>query len=128
WSEDSKTHVATMDSGDFRSNEKSITLDKDDVLTIQLVKKDGGIQKLKEGLKVLDKEIVDGTFMSKKALLSFLQQQVEDAKKQGVLFSIHMKATMMKVSDPIIFGHAVRAYFSDLFQTYGEDFNSVGVI
>lgn len=127
WSKDSKSHVATMSGGDFASNEQSVTFDKDDVVTIQLVKKDGEIQKLKEGLKVLDGEILDGTFMSKKALLSFLKEQVEDAKKQGVLFSIHMKATMMKVSDPIIFGHAVRAYFADLFEQFGDDFEKVGV-
>src|SRR5690625_4083239 len=127
WDKDSKTHVATMNAGDFRSNEKSVTFDQDDVLTIQLVQKDGSTQKLKEGLKVLQGEILDGTFMSKKALLSFLEAQVEDAKKQGVLFSIHMKATMMKVSDPIIFGHAVRTYFADLFQKYAQDFEQIGV-
>lgn len=127
WDKDSKTHVATMNAGDFRSNEKSVTFDQDDVLTIQLVQKDGTTQKLKEGLKVLQGEILDGTFMSKKALLSFLEAQVEDAKKQGVLFSIHMKATMMKVSDPIIFGHAVRTYFADLFQKYAQDFEQIGV-
>lgn len=127
WSQDSKTHVSTMKEGDFRANEKSVTFQQDDVVTIQLVTKDGSTQTLKKGLNVLNGEILDGTFMSKKALLAFLQKQVEEAKQQGVLFSIHMKATMMKVSDPIIFGHAVKTFFADLFQTYAEDFDRIGV-
>lgn len=127
WSKDSKTHVATMDGGDFRANEKSVVFENDDAVTIQLVKKNGEVQKLKEGLDVLKGEILDGTFMSKKSLLSFLQEQVKDANDKGVLFSIHMKATMMKVSDPIIFGHAVRTYFADLFETYQADFDAIGV-
>lgn len=127
WSKDSKTHVATMDGGDFRANEKSVVFENDDSVTIQLVKKNGEVQKLKEGLDVLKGEILDGTFMSKKSLVSFLQEQVKDANDKGVLFSIHMKATMMKVSDPIIFGHAVRTYFADLFETYQADFDEIGV-
>jgi isocitrate dehydrogenase len=110
WSKDSKTHVATMSDGDFRHSEKSVTIERDDTLRIEL---DGLV--LKDGLKVLEGEIVDAAVMRRGALDAFLEEQVADAKEQGVLFSLHMKATMMKVSDPIIFGHGVRAYFKDAF-------------
>jgi isocitrate dehydrogenase len=119
WSKDSETHVATMSDGDFRSTEKSATLDRDDELRIEL---DGTV--LRDGLKVLEGEIVDAAVMRRRALDAFLEEQVADAKATGVLFSVHVKATMMKVSDPIIFGHAVRAYFADVFDRYGDELPS----
>ncbi len=127
WSSDSKSHVATMSSGDFRSNEKSITLDKPTTARIEFVGADGATQVLKEKLPLLEGEVLDATFMSKKKLIGFLEDQVEDAKKQGTLFSLHMKATMMKVSDPIIFGHAVEVYFRELFEKHGQTFEKLGV-
>lgn len=126
WSSDSKTHVATMGSGDFRSNEKSITLQNDDNLKIEFTSDSGEKKVLKDNLKVLNGEVVDASVMSKKALLSFLREQVKDAKEKDVLFSLHMKATMMKVSDPIIFGHAVRVFFEDVFEKYGEELEKAG--
>jgi len=126
WSKDSKTHVSTMSAGDFRSNERSITLTQDDTLKIEFTKADGSSQILKEDLKVLDGEVIDATKMSKKALLKFLREQVKDAKDKGVLFSLHMKATMMKVSDPIIFGHAVKVFFEDVFEKYGTELENAG--
>jgi isocitrate dehydrogenase len=127
WSADSKTHVATMSKGDFAHNEKSVTLA--DATTINIVHTDakGNKINLKEGLDLLSGEIIDATVMSKKALLEFLDEQVEDALDQSVLFSLHMKATMMKVSDPIIFGHAVRVFFKDLFEKHGKTFDKIGV-
>ncbi|UNY98428.1 NADP-dependent isocitrate dehydrogenase [Zhouia spongiae] len=127
WSSDSVSHVATMNSGDFRSNEKSLTSDKAQTISIQFVKKDGNVNVLKENLKIQEGEIIDATIMSKKALIKFLEAQVQDAKDKNVLFSLHMKATMMKVSDPIIFGHAVKVFFKDLFEKYGELFEKIGV-
>ena len=127
WSADSKTHVSTMNGGDFRSNEKSVTLDKATVVNIELLKKDGTKTILKEKLALLDKEIIDATFMSKKALLTFLEAQVKDARAKDVLFSLHMKATMMKVSDPIIFGHTVRVFFKELFDKHQNVFDSLDV-
>ncbi|XNZ00469.1 NADP-dependent isocitrate dehydrogenase [Micrococcus luteus] len=127
WSADSKSAVATMGQDDFRSNEKSVTLDKDDVLTIEFTSADGKTTVLKEGLKVLEGEIVDGTFMSAKALDAFLAEQVKRAKDEGILFSAHLKATMMKVSDPVIFGHVVKAYFADLFDQYGDKLAEAGL-
>ena len=127
WSSDSKTHVATMASGDFRHTEKSVTFDNADTLTIQLLKNDGQIDSLKVGLAVQAGEVVDASVMNKKALITFLEEQIEDAKKQDVLFSLHMKATMMKVSDPIIFGHAVQIFFKDVFAKHGEQLNKLGV-
>lgn len=127
WSSDSVSHVATMNSGDFRSNEKSLTSDKAQTISIQFVKKDGNVNVLKENLKIQEGEIIDATIMSKKALIKFLEAQVQDAKDKNVLFSLHMKATMMKVSDPIIFGHAVKVFFKDLFEKYGELFKKIGV-
>ncbi|WP_026915011.1 NADP-dependent isocitrate dehydrogenase [Christiangramia portivictoriae] len=126
WSSDSKTHVATMSEGDFRSNERSVTLSKDDTLKIEFTSEDGTQKTLKEGLKVLNGEVIDATKMSKKALLEFLREQVKDAKEKGVLFSLHMKATMMKVSDPIIFGHAVKVFFEDVFDKYGAELEKAG--
>lgn len=120
WSSDSKSHVATMTEGDFLSNEKSLTLPEADTLKIQLKEANGKITVLKETLQVLKGEIIDATVMSKNALVSFLQKQVIDAKDKGVLFSVHLKATMMKVSDPIIFGHTVKVFFKDLFEKHGD--------
>src|SRR5690554_7574803 len=127
WSSDSKSHVATMTEGDFFHNEKSLTLGSDDNLSIVLVKKDGSKKVLKESLKVLKDEIIDGTVMSKKALVSFLEEQVKDAKAKNLLFSIHLKATMMKVSDPIIFGYAVKVYFADLFEKHADTFEKLDI-
>jgi len=127
WSADSKSHVATMQSGDFRHNEQSVTVPNATTVRIEHVSTDGTVSVLKDGLALQAGEILDGTFMSKAALLDFLKRQVADAKEQGVLFSLHMKATMMKVSDPIIFGHAVRVFFADLFAKHGETFDRIGV-
>ncbi|WP_270238502.1 NADP-dependent isocitrate dehydrogenase [Kocuria marina] len=126
WSKDSKTNVATLGHGDFRSNEKSVIIPEDDTLTIQLVT-DQGATVLKESVPVLAGEVVDGTFMSAAALDAFLAEQVARAKSEDVLFSTHLKATMMKVSDPIIFGHVVTAFFRDVFDRYGEDLAKAGL-
>ena len=127
WSKDSKTHVATMSHGDFAHNEQSVTLDKATTVKIQHTDNNGNVTVLKDNLNLLEGEIIDATVMSKKALLTFLEEQVKDAKEQGVLFSLHMKATMMKVSDPIIFGHAVRVFFKDVFAKHAETFEKIGV-
>ncbi|MGV0433482.1 NADP-dependent isocitrate dehydrogenase [Corynebacterium ureicelerivorans] len=126
WSADSKTNVATMDAGDFRHNEQSVIMPEADTLTIKLVTADGE-QVLKDGLKVEKGEVIDGTYMSAKALDAFLLDAVKRAKDEGVLFSAHLKATMMKVSDPIIFGHVVRAYFKDVYDKYGEELLAAGL-
>ncbi len=127
WNPDSKTHVATMEHGDFKANEKSLTVDQASAVKIQLVKNNGGTETLKQDIALLAGEIIDATYMSKAALVSFLTAQVADAKAKGVLFSLHMKATMMKVSDPIIFGYAVNAFFADVFSKYGDVLNEVGI-
>ena len=127
WDKDSKTNVATMTEGDFRHNEKSVIIDGDDTLQIRLVAADGTVTVLKESLPVLDKEIVDATVLHAAALDGFLAAQVARAKEEGILFSAHLKATMMKVSDPIIFGHVVRAYFADVFAQYGDELLSRGL-
>ncbi|ARN72580.1 isocitrate dehydrogenase (NADP(+)) [Nonlabens tegetincola] len=127
WSSDSKSHVATMSAGDFAHNEKSHTFEESTSVSIQLVKNDGETEVLKSGLNLQKGEILDATYMSKNALLSFLKEQIEDAKSQGVLFSLHMKATMMKVSDPIIFGHAVRTFFAPVFEKFGTELEQAGV-
>jgi isocitrate dehydrogenase len=126
WAPDSKTHVSTMGANDFFSNEKSITFTANDDVRIELVGNDGKVEVLKQSIPVIAGEILDGTFMSAKALDAFLAEQIADAKAQDVLFSIHLKATMMKVSDPIIFGHAVKAYFGDVFAKHEAALNSVG--
>lgn len=126
WSKDSKTHVATMGKDDFRDNEKSVTLSEATKVNIILATASGNKTTLKKDLHLQKGEILDGTFMSKKALLNFLEEQVQDAKDKGVLFSLHMKATMMKVSDPIIFGHAIRAFFKDVFEKYGVELQKAG--
>ncbi|MBD3863689.1 NADP-dependent isocitrate dehydrogenase [Olleya marilimosa] len=127
WSKDSKSHVATMTEGDFAHNEKSVTLN--DATTVKIVHTDksGNETILKDNLGLLKGEIIDGTVLSKKALIKFLEAQIKDAKDQGVLFSLHMKATMMKVSDPIIFGHAVRVFFKDVFAKHSATFEKIGV-
>lgn len=127
WSADSKTNVATMSSGDFRSNEKSVVIGSDSTIAIQLVREDGSVKVLKKAFPVLAGEVIDGTVMRAAALDEFLAAQVVRAKEEGVLFSAHLKATMMKVSDPIIFGHVVKAYFSELFETYGKQLAAAGV-
>jgi isocitrate dehydrogenase len=127
WSADSKTNVATMGKDDFRSNEKSVVLDADDTLRIEHVAADGTVTVLKESIPVLAGEVVDGTFMNVAALRRFLTEQVARAKADGVLFSAHLKATMMKVSDPIIFGHVVQAFLPTLFEQYGEQLREAGI-
>ncbi|MCB0382197.1 MAG: NADP-dependent isocitrate dehydrogenase [Psychroserpens sp.] len=127
WSADSKTHVSTMTHGDFAHNEKSVTLPEATSIKIVHTDTSGNTSILKENLNLLKGEIIDASVMSKKALLAFLEEQVEDALDKSVLFSLHMKATMMKVSDPIIFGHAVRVFFKDLFEKHGDTFEKIGV-
>lgn len=126
WDKDSKSHVATMKDGDFYSNEKSLTLSEEQDVNIELKGNSGNTKVLKKDLHLLKGEIIDGTYMSRKALVAFLEEQVKDAKDKGVLFSLHMKATMMKVSDPIIFGHAVKVFFKDVFDEYSEDLKTAG--
>jgi isocitrate dehydrogenase len=127
WNADSKTHVATMKHGDFAHNEKSITLEKGTNINIIHIANDGSKTVLKKNLSILSKEIIDATVMSKKALLSFLEEQISDANKQNILLSLHMKATMMKVSDPIIFGLAVKTYFKEVFDKHAAILNKIGV-
>ncbi|MGO1941712.1 MAG: NADP-dependent isocitrate dehydrogenase [Yaniella sp.] len=127
WSKNSKTNVATMDKDDFFSNEQSVTIGQNDTLTIRHTDADGNVTVLKDGLKVLKGEIVDSTFMSAKALDAFLAEQIKRAKDEGVLFSAHLKATMMKVSDPVLFGHIVKAYFPEVFRKFGPQLQEAGL-
>ncbi|MDP9986720.1 NADP-dependent isocitrate dehydrogenase [Arthrobacter sp. FW306-05-C] len=127
WTPDSKTNVATMGQDDFRSNEKSVVIENEGTISIQLVREDGSVKVLKKAFPVLAGEVIDGTVMRAAALDEFLKAQVARAKEEGVLFSAHLKATMMKVSDPIIFGHVVKAYFSELFATYGKQLSAAGI-
>ena len=127
WTSDSKTHVASMSGGDFKSNEKSVTISNDGSLTISLVSENGQKVVLKDAVKVLKGEIIDATYMSVDALKSFLNKEIIDAKEKDLLFSLHMKATMMKVSDPIIFGHAVKSFFKSLFEKHNDVFTELGV-
>jgi isocitrate dehydrogenase len=127
WSSDSKTHVATMNHGDFKSNEKSLTISKASQVQIVLTKSKGSEQVLKEDIALLEGEIIDATVMQRKALVDFLRTQVADAKNKGLLFSLHMKATMMKVSDPIIFGHAMEAFFPEVFEKHASTFDQLGI-
>ena len=126
WKSDTKSHVATMDANDFCSNEKSVTSLKADDVKIELHKSNGDIEVLKQSIPLLSGEVIDATFLSKKALVKFLRGQKADAKAKNVLFSLHMKATMMKVSDPIIFGHAVRVFFDEVFEQFGDDLDRIG--
>jgi isocitrate dehydrogenase len=126
WTADCKSHVSTMSAHDFRSNEQSVVLAADTAARIEHVGADGTVTVLKDGIALLAGEIMDSSFLSKKALVAFLAEQVADARDSGVLFSLHMKATMMKVSDPIIFGYGVEAYFADLFAKHGATFDKLG--
>jgi isocitrate dehydrogenase len=126
WSPDTRSHVATMSDGDFRHSETSVTVPAATTLRIEHVAADGSTTVLKDGVRVLQGEIVDAAVMHAASLREFLAQQVADAKEQGVLFSVHLKATMMKVSDPIIFGHVVKAFFAGVFEQYADDLASVG--
>jgi len=126
WSSDSKTHVSTMSHGDFCHSEQAVTVRAATVARIEHVAADGTVT-VNKSVPLLADELIDSSRMSKAALCAFLDEQVADARESGVLFSLHMKATMMKVSDPIIFGHGVRAYFKDLFAAYGDAFERVGV-
>jgi isocitrate dehydrogenase len=127
WTPDSKTHVSHMDCCDFYHNEKSVTMKKAGNVRFELVGKDGKVTVLKEKLALQAGEVLDGTFMSCKALRKFIGEQIEDAKKKGVLFSVHLKATMMKISDPIMFGHFVSVFFKDVFEKHAATFNELGV-
>ena len=120
WNSNSKTHVSTMSEGDFRNNEKSFTLDNNTEVYISHTDTDGKEILLKDKFKLQKDEIIDASVMSIKALKSFLEQCIDDAKKENVLFSVHLKATMMKVSDPVIFGHVVKTYFSQVFKKYDD--------
>jgi isocitrate dehydrogenase len=127
WRADSKSHVAHMTSGDFRSNEKSVTVDETTDVRVEFIDPEGKVTVLKESYPLLAGEVVDATYMSRRALRDFIGQQIEDAKEQEILFSLHLKATMMKVSDPVIFGHAVSVFFKDVFEKHAALFERLGV-
>ncbi|MEZ8103813.1 NADP-dependent isocitrate dehydrogenase [Vibrio cortegadensis] len=127
WSADSKSHVASMDDKDFFGSEKSVTISGETQARIEFVAQDGTTKVLKDALALQDKEIIDASVLNQSALISFFEKEIEDAKKQDVLLSLHMKATMMKVSDPVIFGHAVKVYYKDVFAKYGDLFEELGV-
>ncbi|CAA0123527.1 Isocitrate dehydrogenase [NADP] [BD1-7 clade bacterium] len=127
WSADSKSHVAHMDGNDFFGSEQSAVIEKEGSVKISLTQEDGTEVVLKDKTPVLAGEIIDGTFLSANALRAFIEKEIEDAKAQGVLFSLHMKATMMKVSDPIIFGHVVEVFYKDVFAKHGALFEELGV-
>ncbi|MFZ9015729.1 MAG: NADP-dependent isocitrate dehydrogenase [Ilumatobacteraceae bacterium] len=126
WSTDSRTRVATMGHDDFRSNEQSVTMPSDDVLRIEHLAADGTVTVLKDTVPVMAGEVVDGTFLSVGALVEFLRAQMTAAREEGLLFSLHLKATMMKVSDPILFGHAVRVFFEPVFDRFGDVLSDAG--
>ncbi len=127
WKQWSQTHVSHMHSGDFYAGEQSITLDKARTVRMERITDDGTINVFKTGISLLDKEIIDLMFMSKKSLIEFYEREMEDCREAGILFSLHVKATMMKVSHPIVFGHAVRTYYKDAFQKHGALFEELGV-
>ncbi len=127
WSKDSLSHVASMSDKDFFGSEKSTTINGATKVTIEFVAEDGSVKELKAPFALQDKEIIDSSVMNKKALVAFFEEQIEQAKSQDVLLSLHMKATMMKVSDPVIFGHAVKVYYKDVFAKYGSLFEELGV-
>ena len=127
WSKESKTNVATMDANDFRHNEKSVVMPADDTITYQLIGKNGETTILKADMPVLAGEVIDGTFISQDALDEFLAAQVKRAKDENILFSVHLKATMMKVSDPLIFGEVIRAYFPSVYPKFEEQLATVGL-
>ncbi|TCL04083.1 NADP-dependent isocitrate dehydrogenase [Sodalis ligni] len=126
WSADSQTHVAHMTAGDFYGSEKTALIDHDGSVKIELVGKDGAVKVLKAKTAVKAAELIDASVMSKKALSSFIDEQIQDAKRRGVLLSLHLKATMMKVSDPIMFGIAVSEFFKDVLDRYADDLKSLG--
>ena len=127
WSQSSRTHVAHMRSGDFYHSDISTTMENADTLRIELIEKDGAVTVLKKSVPVLDGEVVDAMFMSVKALRTFFEEEMEGARRAGLLFSLHVKATMMKVSHPIVFGHAVTVFFKDAFEKHAEIFKKIGV-
>ena len=127
WSADSRTSVATMDDGDFRHSEQSVVLEADDTLRIEHVGTDGTVTVLKESVPVLAGEVVDATRMDVEALREFVTEQIARAQADDVLFSVHLKATMMKVSDPIVFGHVVEMFFPEVFQQYGDQLRAAGI-
>ncbi|HCR87213.1 MULTISPECIES: NADP-dependent isocitrate dehydrogenase [Psychrobacter] len=127
WKQWSQTHVSHMHSGDFYDGEQSMTLDKARTVRMELLLEDGTTSVLKPKIALLDKEVIDLMFMSKKALLEFYEREMEDCREAGILFSLHVKATMMKVSHPIVFGHAVRIYYKDAFQKHGALFDELGI-
>ncbi|WP_428773087.1 NADP-dependent isocitrate dehydrogenase [Vibrio sp.] len=127
WSKDSLSHVASMDEKDFFGSEKSVTVDGATDVRIEFVGKNGNVKQLKAPFPLLDKEIIDSSVMNKKALVKFFEKEIAEAKQQDVLLSLHMKATMMKVSDPVIFGYAVKVYYKEVFDKYGQLFDQLGV-
>ncbi len=127
WKQWSQTHVSHMHDGDFYAGEQSITLDKARSVRMERVTDDGTVNVFKTGISLLDKEVIDLMFMSKQALLEFYEREMEDCREAGILFSLHVKATMMKVSHPIVFGHAVRTYYKDAFQKHGPLFEELGI-
>ena len=127
WSSDSLSSVAHMDDGDFYGSEKSLTMTNAEVVDIEFVDAEGNVTPLKEGLKLLDGEVIDASVMRAASLRTFLDKTIQEAKEKGVLFSVHLKATMMKVSDPIIFGHVVSVFFAPVFEKYSETFERLGV-
>ena len=127
WSADSKSHVATMSSGDFFANEKSTTMAETTIAKIEFTAADGSVTVMKDNISLEAAEVVDATFMSKNVLVTFLERQIEEAKKQGVLFSLHLKATMMKVSDPVIFGHCVKVFYKTVIEKHAETIAELGV-
>ena len=127
WSQASRSHVSHMHAGDFYHGEKSMTLDKARDVKMELITKSGKTIVLKEKVSLLDREVIDSMFMSKKALLAFYEKEIEDARKTGVMFSLHVKATMMKVSHPIVFGHCVKIFYKEAFEKHGELFRELGV-
>ena len=127
WSQASRTHVAHMRGGDFYSGEKSVIVEKEGYVSIEFTGKDGSKKTLKPRVDLLAGEVIDGMFMSKKALCKFFEEQIEDAKNTGILFSLHVKATMMKVSHPIVFGHCVKVFYKELFDKWGDLFEELGV-
>ncbi|GEA49744.1 isocitrate dehydrogenase, NADP-dependent [Vibrio inusitatus NBRC 102082] len=127
WSKESKSHVASMDGNDFFGSEKSVTIDGATEVRIELRGDDGSVNTLKSAFALKDQEIIDTSVLNKNALVAFFEKEIESAKEQDVLLSLHMKATMMKVSDPVIFGHAVKVYYKDVFEKYGSLFDELGV-
>ena len=127
WSSESLSHVASMDSGDFYASEKSTTIDGARKVSIEFVGKDGASKQLKAPFALLDKEIIDTAVLSKSALVAFFEREIAKAKEEGVLLSLHMKATMMKVSDPVIFGHAVKVFYKAVFEKHSALFEELGV-